>query len=122
MLRIDSESHAGILIGAYEGPMTVAEMKRCTLELWKQVSGPRLRILWDLRHARFDLDTSEVRDLAEFAKRGAPAGDLRTAFVVSGSLEFGLVRMFEVFREAPGAATSVFREIEPAVAWLSDGA
>ena len=48
----------------------------------------------------------------------APAGDLRTAFLVAQDFEFALVRMFEAFREQAGARTSVFREKEKAVAWL----
>ncbi len=59
-----------------------------------------------------------MRDFAEFTKRHSPEGDLRVAFVVAQDLEFGLVRMFEVFRETPNARTSVSRDKDEALGWL----
>ncbi len=40
--------------------------------MWRQVEGPDIRVLWDLRDARFDLSVDEVVDLGEFIKRHSP--------------------------------------------------
>ncbi len=89
--------------------------------MWRQVEGPDIRLLWDLRDARFDLSVGEVEDLAEFIKQHSPPGDLRTAFVVSTDREFGLARMFEVFRETADAQTATFRDKGRALKWLAGG-
>ena len=49
-------------------------------------------------------------------KRASGAGGFRAAFVVARDLEFGLVRMFEVFRESDDVQTSVFRDLDQALA------
>ncbi len=76
-------------------------------------------MLWDLREAQFDLSTTEVRFLAEFTKQHSPFSRLRMAFVVAGDLEFGLIRMFEVFRETEGVRTAVFEDMGEALGWLA---
>ena len=116
----DLESVDGVAIGIAHGPLTLDEIKESAATMWRLVDGPDVRILWDLRDAHFDLAATEVRDLAEFVKRFAPSSALRTAFVVSRDLAFGLVRMFEVFREREGARTSVFRDKQQAVDWLTN--
>jgi hypothetical protein len=75
-----------------------------------------------LRDARFNFAAAEVEELAEFMKQRSPFSDLRSAFVVSGDVEFGLVRMYEIFRETDSARTAVFRERTRALAWLGSDA
>ncbi len=114
----DLESVDGVAIGVGRGAITLEEMKQLAARLWQQLEGRTDRVLWDLRDAQFELEPDEVRELAEFAKANSPGGDLRTAFVVSADLEFGLVRMFEAFRGMEGATIAVFRTREPALEWL----
>ena len=71
-----------------------------------------------MRDARFDLSTAEIRGLAGFVKRLAPSTGVRSAFVASGNLEYGLLRIFKAFRETKGNLTAVFRDKQRAVAWL----
>ena len=116
----DLESIEGVAVGIACGPLTLEEIKESAATMLQKAEAPQTRVLWDLRGARFDLEADEVRSLAEFIKRISAARDLRTAFVVSRDLEFGLLRMFEVFRETDCAATSTFRDKQQAVEWLTN--
>ena len=42
----------------------------------------------------------------------------RAAVLASSNIVYGLLRMYEVFNEDNPAQTRVFRELEPAMAWL----
>lgn len=114
------DAPGGVIVAVLRGAVTIPQMLKAARESWRRAEGPRIRILWDMREARFDLSSGEVRELAEFAKRNAPAADLRTAFVAPQDLEFGLVRMFEVFRETPLASARAFRDVDSAMAWLGE--
>src|SRR5262245_1920909 len=119
MVTIDSESIAGVVIGVANGQLTLEEMRQAAATVWEGRSERRMRILWDLREAHFNLLTNEVRDLADFVKRHSPFGDLRTAFVVASDLEFGLIRMFEIYRGTESAKVAVFRDKDAALEWLA---
>jgi hypothetical protein len=119
-VRFDFESVEGVAVGIAHGPLTLDEIKESAATMWRLIEGPRIRLLWDLREASFDLGTAEVRDLAEVVKQLAPATEFRSAFVVSGDLEFGLVRMFEVYRQTKGTLTRVFRDKQQALDWLTN--
>ncbi len=118
-LTIDLESTEGICIAIVHGSLSLDELKESAATMWGVVEGPNVRILWDLRDAKLDLDSAEVSDLANTMKRLAASAQPRVAFVVSQDLEFGLVRMYGVFREEDGVRTSVFRDKERAIAWLA---
>ena len=119
-VAFDLESVEGIAVCSAHGPLTLDEIKQAATTMWLLIEGTQIRLLWDLRDAHFDLDTAEVRGLAEFVKGLAGSTALRSAFVVSRDLEFGLVRMFEVFRETEGVLTAVFRDKTRAVDWLAN--
>ncbi len=119
MVEFDSDSVDGAVVGVARGQLTLEDMHEAVVSAWRLVEGPRIRLLWDLRDAQFDLSPNEVRELARFIKHQSPPGDIRTVFVVARDLEFGLVRMFEAFRETAGARTAVFRDKEQALAWLA---
>jgi hypothetical protein len=118
MLIIDKDSETSVVVGTAIGPLTVEEIRRAAASVWRDVEGPSLRVLWDLRLARFEFSAVEVRALAEFARQNSPYPDLRMAFVVARDLEFGLVRIFEALRETARARVAVFREKDEALAWL----
>ncbi len=117
-VTFDLESVEDVAIGIAHGRLTLDEIKESAATMWRLIEGPQIRLLWDLRDARFDLGTAEVRGLAEFVKRLAQATAYRSAFVVSRDFEFGLLRMFEVYRETNDVRTSVFRDKEQAIEWL----
>jgi stage II sporulation SpoAA-like protein len=116
---IDTDSVEGVVVGTASGPLTLEEIREAAATVWTAFEGPRIRVLWDLRDAQFTLSADDIRALAEFAKKHSPFSQLRMAFVVAGDLEFGLVRMFEVFREAESARTAVFRDRQQALGWLA---
>lgn len=116
---MDRESVEGIAVVVAEGEFSLDELKRFAVEVWEAIEAPEPRLLWDLSGARFSLSGREIRDLAEYVKRWAPSRPLRAAFVVTRDLEYGLTRMFEAFRDAENADTSVFRDRGKALTWLA---
>ena len=120
MVIIHTDPESGVVVGTASGLLTPEEIRRAAASVWKDVEGPSPRVLWDLRNARFDFSTVEVRALAEFARQKSPYPDLRMAFVVARDLEFGLVRIFEALRETARARVAVFREKDEALAWLAE--
>ena len=119
MVTIDIDSVKGTVVGTVSGTLTLDDIREAAAAVWRDVEAPRVRVLWDLREARFTLSVTEVQDLAEFARLHSPFDHLRMAFVVAGDLEFGQIRMFDVFRETATARTEVFRDMEKALSWLA---
>ena len=74
------------------------------------------RRLWDISR-NFSLDSEGIRQLADRGKQRwtEPA---RVAFLAENDLAFGLVKIFEVFRNTGEYQTLVFRDEEEALAWL----
>jgi hypothetical protein len=118
MVTIEPENSDGIVVGVACGELTLKEMHESASAIWREYAGKRARVLWDLRDARFSLTADEVQKMAEFMKQQSPVADLRMAFLVTSDLEFGLIRMFGVFRESQHAKTAVFRDIKQATWWL----
>ncbi len=82
--------------------------------------------LWDLTQADLSLfRTNEIQDLAAYSRRLAGSRRCgRTAVVFSGTLGFGLGRMFETYLEIAGLplAFSIFVSMDAALKWLQAGA
>ena len=119
-ITLDLESVEGVSIGIAHGSLTLDEIEESAATMRRFVGGSEIRTLWDLRDAQFDLTSTEVRELADFARTLVSGATVRTAFVAPRDLEFGLLRMFEVLREAKGVQTSVFRDKERALEWLGN--
>ena len=117
--KIDLESEPGIAVTIANGSMTLDDIKECTSALLRATDGTASRKLWDLREASFDLDAEQVKELAGFIKELKLGPTSRSALVVAGDLEFGLVRMYEAFRESSESQTKVFRDGDLAVEWLN---
>ncbi|REJ73080.1 MAG: hypothetical protein DWQ36_03970 [Acidobacteria bacterium] len=73
--------------------------------------------LWDFTEHGLDLTTSELLQIAEEAKL-CNSPPLWVAVVGKTDLTFGLLRMFEIFREQSGVVHRAFRSTEEAEAWL----
>ena len=121
-VSFDFDSVEGVAVAVAHGQLTLEDIKQCITDLWRLHQGPTCRALWDLRDAEFNLGRSEVWTSADFAKQHSPYQELRMAFVASEDLEFGLLRMWEIFREGEGVQTSVFRDREAALEWLTGDA
>jgi hypothetical protein len=82
--------------------------------------GARPLLLWDLRNLKEAPARSQ--DLRSAAAMLGQARQLfeggRAAIVVTRDLDFGMARMFQVFAEGTGVEYQVFRELDPAIAWL----
>jgi hypothetical protein len=81
-------------------------------------------MLFDMRESRAlrDRPTEDVRGMARFLARHREAYGSRLVMVAPSDLAFGLMRLGSVTAEAGGVVTEVFREYEPARAWvLGDG-
>ncbi len=74
--------------------------------------------IWDFRDARLDLSTSDVRAIAEFVLENQPATPpKKIAFVTTRDADFGMARMFEVFRQEARTEFRVFRNYDEAITW-----
>ncbi len=60
---------------------------------------------------------NEMRAIAARA-RGHWPGQAQVAYVAAGELSYGLMRMFQVFREEEGYQSRVFRDEQDAEEWL----
>lgn len=76
------------------------------------------RRLWDLTD-NFDFASDEIAQIAARGRAHWPSSS-RVAYVAANSLSFGLLRVFEVFREQENYETKVFREEQPALEWLRE--
>ena len=74
------------------------------------------RRLWDLTKG-FDLSAEEIGKLAARGREHWPIA-CRVAYLAGDDLAYGLLRMFEVFREQENYETRVFRDEDEARAWL----
>lgn len=77
-------------------------------------------LLFDLRESRAlrERPTEDVRGMARFLARHRAAYNSRLVMVAPTDLAFGLMRLGAVTAEAGGVVTEVFRDYEPARAWV----
>lgn len=85
-------------------------------EVAKQDDGHRR--LWDLTKG-FSFTTNQIREIAEYGKQVWPHPS-KVAYVASGDLSFGLLKMFEAYREGGGYQTKIFRNEEEALEWFRE--
>ena len=80
-------------------------------------------LLVDLREANLAfLSSNDTHQLASLAGHRFPAERYRRVAIVAPSDEaFGTARMYATHREGTGLAPRVFRSLEAAEAWLSEG-
>ncbi len=120
MVLFERDPGTRITTAIARGPLSIADMREAAAKAWAGATEPSVRILWGLREAQFQLSATEVRQLAEFGRQQSPIAELRMAFLVSGDLEFGLVRMFGAHRENGKTQIGVFRDKDEAVGWLDE--
>ncbi|MFW2373933.1 MAG: hypothetical protein ACN4GM_12485 [Gammaproteobacteria bacterium] len=75
--------------------------------------------LWDFSNVGSSLTEAELRQLAEYAKSRFLLPS-KVAIVAPESLEFGLSRMYEVYREEGLVKHRVFRTEQAAYAWIKE--
>jgi len=116
-IRLEPET--GILIATCAGSLDLGDAEQGVRAVWENPEWSGKPILWDFREARLDFTTPDVRQLAQWVLEGQPSTPpARVAFVTARDVDFGLVRMFEVFREHPATEVRVFRDYGDAVFWV----
>lgn len=76
-------------------------------------------LLIDVRAWTGDRTSNELRAIATMIARHQAGLSKRCAVVCSSDLQYGLSRIFAVYLDGNGIATQIFRDPEPALAWLS---
>jgi hypothetical protein len=114
--KIDKERKLVMSTGS--GVVTMAESLAHQDNLLKDPDfAPSFSQLMDLTHVtELQLGTEDVRRIAQ---RPIFSGDSRRAIVASRDVVFGVLRMFEIFREHLGeTGIRVFRNLDEALAWV----
>ncbi len=75
------------------------------------------RRLWDLRECEFTLNSDELMELASIARSRDPEQG-RGAVLVGKDLTFGLLRIYQAFRESESNDVMEFRDEDEAIAWV----
>jgi hypothetical protein len=109
--------HEGIVVGTCSGTLSLSDAKAGAEAVWANPDFRGRPMLWDFRDARLDFDPTEVRKLARFILGGQPGSPPRVCLVTARDSDFGLVRMFEVFREDADTSVRVFRDYDKALRW-----
>lgn len=110
------------------GHLTGDDLLKFQREVWSRPDVQGFDELVDASGIELDLSsrlTSDLRGLAEIAASMDSPNVSKLAIVAEDDFGFGLGRMYAAYREAAAHGTrvvEVFREIEPALAWLGDGA
>jgi len=117
-VSIQIEPESGIAIAKCSGVLRLSDAKEAVSALWKTPGWSSKAAVWDFRDAQFDVSSSDIREVAQFIIRLQPIPPPgRVAWVTPRDVDFGLARMFEVFREDPRTEFRVFRDYDAAVSW-----
>lgn len=106
------------------GRLTGDELLKFQREVWSRPEVQGFDELVDASGIELDISsrlTSDLRGLAEIAASMDSPSASKLAIVASDDFGFGLGRMYATYREATAQGTravEVFREMEPALAWL----
>lgn len=117
---IEIESVPGTVVATPVGDLTLENMIEWGGKVWQASEPEQRNILWDLRQARFDTNTTDIRKLADFVNMNEPDYNYKTAFVTANNLQYGIIRMFLAFRVTSRVTIAVFRTMERAKRWLVD--
>ncbi len=121
-ISIEIEADSGLAIISCSGELTLEDARQAAVSLWSAPGWSGESAVWDFLMARFELSSSEVRRVAQFILGNQPdPPPSRMAFVAARDAEFGLARMFEVYRAAPGTRFRVFRDLPDAIEWARTG-
>lgn len=117
-ISIEIEAESGVAIVRCSGVLDRQDALRAAERLWATPGWQGESAVWDFRAARFDLSALDVRRVAGLILKNQPdAPPSRMAFVTPRDAEFGMARMFKVFRDDRKTAFHVFRDYEEAISW-----
>lgn len=117
-ISIQIEPKTGIAIATCSGILGLSDAREGAAALWKAPDWPGKSAVWDFREAQFDLSYSDTQKIAHFILHQQPATPpSKIAFVTQRDVDFGMARVFEVYRDDPHTAFRVFRDYEEAICW-----
>ncbi len=117
-MSVQLEDDARVAVVHCLGTLGLAEAKLAAEALWKTADWSGEAVVWDFRAAHFDVSSSNVREIASFILEQQPGTPpLRVAFVAPSDAEFGMARMFQVFREDSRTEFNAFRDYDEAISW-----
>lgn len=115
---LEVEPGSGMAIATCSGTLNLEEARKGVSALWVHPDWRGVSAVWDFRAARLNFSTPDIREAAQFVLAHQPRRPpARMAFVTTHDADFGMVRMFEVFRESPATKVRVFRDLEEAKSW-----
>ncbi len=80
---------------------------------------PQMSALWDLRGAELlDFGPAQMQELAALLNAAPDRLGAKIAIVVSRDVDYGIMRMWQVYGEDAPQLRAVFRDMEEAQAWL----
>ena len=121
-IKITIKPDNGMALIECTGSLEAADARQAVRALWETEGWPNELALWDFRQARFDIAAADAREVGEFILKNQPHDvPKRVAWVVAREVDFGMVRIFEVYREDERTAHRVFRDFDEAAAWLERG-
>jgi len=117
-ISIQIEPKTGLAVCTCSGILTIDDAINGAKSLWKTPGWLGKAAVWNFLEARFDMSSPEVEQVARFILHHQPVeGPLKMAFVAQSDLEYGLSRMFEVYRQDHQTKFRVFRDLEEALNW-----
>lgn len=115
---IEIEPDTGMAVATCSGILTIHDAKEGVSALWAHPHWRGESAVWDFRGARLGFQTADIREAAQFVLAHQPKRPpARVAFVTGHDADFGMVRMFEVFRQDPNTEVQTFRDMNEALAW-----
>ncbi len=76
--------------------------------------------IFDAREAHFVFSQEDMRRMVKLAKNALPDTETKRAIVVSGTLEYGLSRMFQTLSLDSRLQYAVFRDYDAAMDWMEN--
>ena len=109
---------ADLVVATCSGTLQLNDATLGVTVLWDNPEWKGKPVVWDLRSAQLDVRGSEVGEIAKYILEHQPAiPPPRVAFVTDRDVDYGLVRMFQVFRRHPSTQVEVFRDYDEAISW-----
>ena len=124
MAEIKSDISPELAVFTVEGALTADEVVDTLNKYYPNFV--KKHIIWDFTNGDLsDMTIDDFEMIAKVAKRTmTPSEERKTAFVATGDLEYGLMRMYSAFGELKRTPTnySVFKNLAKAKAWIDEDA
>jgi hypothetical protein len=105
-------------IATGSGVLRLDDAVEAASALWRTPGWRGRSVVWDLREGRFDISSADAETAAQFVLRRQPSPPpRRVAFVTGRDVDFGMARVFEVYRQSEATEFRVFRDYDEAVTW-----